>query len=336
MNIRNKHTGFPVLLVLLLVLFGCQNPADSKDEEDASELHGTVSVNGNISVGGTLTADASLLEGTGVLSYRWIRDETIVITGAAGESYVPVPGDVGKTIKVRVSRAGYSGSVESDSVGPVTPVSAGPSFNYSLHDTIKYISFSQAQELPAAKSNTNEWDIALETKNYDAFFYIYTNSGESAKAFGTTGDGSVWFTGKTDFDSVTLDDRVMEYTGEYEQYADCADYQTDVIRYQEAMLGTVPGRMNIMTYYGYASGTGLSKATAFGWSTPGPPNNPFFEFNKKAFAYAEGGMPPPWYPTKQVYIIRHADGESYSKFQVNAFRYQRGYTFILSFRFKNL
>jgi hypothetical protein len=94
--------------------------------------------------------------------------------------------------------------------------------------------------------------------------------------------------------------------------------------------------MNIMTYFGYATGDGLTEATAFGWSTPGPPSAPFYEFNKKAFAYVTGGMPPPWFPTKQVYIIRHADGTSYSKFQVSALRYQTGYTFIMGFKFKNL
>jgi hypothetical protein len=94
--------------------------------------------------------------------------------------------------------------------------------------------------------------------------------------------------------------------------------------------------MNIMTYYGYASGSGLSEDDPFEWSIPGPPVAPFYEFNKKAFAAVLGGMPPPWYSTSEVYIIRHADGVSYSKLQFPTVRYQRGFNYIVSFKFKNL
>ena len=110
----------------------------------------------------------------------------------------------------------------------------------------------------------------------------------------------------------------------------------DVTRYQGAMNGPAMGRMNIMTYYGYASGSGETAEDPFGYSVPGPPGSPFYEFNKRAFAYATGGMPPPWFPTKQVYIIRHADGVSYSKLQVTAVSYKRGYIYILGFQFANL
>jgi hypothetical protein len=328
MNTQKKHAGVPVLF-LLLALAGCPNPSDSGGE--APELRGTVSLNGSPTVGGILTADTSLLEGTGTVSYQWILDESTVIEGAAGESYVPAAGDLDKTLKVRVSRAGYRGSVESNSVGPVAPV--GKSFNYSLHDTIKYFSLSQGKELPASKSNTAEWDIAMEVRNNHGFCYIYTNSGDTAAELGNTGgQGGVWFTNKTDFDSVTLADRVTDFSGEN---ADYEVYVTDVIRYQRGMYGSLRSRMNIMTYYGYESGDG-SEADPFNWSNPGPPNHPFYEFNKKAFGYAGGGMPPPWSPTKQVYIIRHADGVSYSKFQVSTIKYIVGYTFNLFFKFENL
>jgi hypothetical protein len=330
MNIRNKYLVFPSLF-LLLVFAGCRNPSDTGGE--TPELRGAVSVNGSASVGGTLTVDTTLLEGSGVVSYQWIRGESTVINGAAEDTYTPSADDVDKTIKARVSRAGYAGSVESDPVGPVAAL--GSSFSYTLSNTIKFISLSRGVELPASKKNTNEWDIALEVSGTDGFCYIYTNSGESARAFGTTGQGGVWFTNKTNFDAVTLTDRVTEYTGENAQYVDCAAYETDVIRHQVGMTTAPAKGMNIMTYYGYASGTG-SETDPFLWSTPGPPEAPFYEFNKKAFGAVTGGMPPPWYPTKEVYIIRHADGTSYSKFQVYSLSYRRGYSFIVSFKFKNL
>jgi hypothetical protein len=330
MNRKNIHAGFPALLVLLMVLAGCPNPSGDSESE-APELRGTVSVNGSASVGGTLTADTSLLEGAGDISYQWIQNETTVIEGAAGESYKPAAADAGKTLKIRVSRAGYSGSIESEPVGPV--VAFGKSFEYTLKDTTRFFSLAQGKEIDASKSNTAEWDFAIEVRTNNPFCSIYTNSGESAVYFNTTGNGGVWFTNKTDFNSVILTDRVTDLTGDNTEYA---DYVTDVTRYQEGMYDALEGRMNIMTYYGYASGNGLTADTAFGWSTPGPPSYPFYEFNKRAFAYADGGMPPPWYPTTQVYIIRHGDGVSYSKLQFTGVRYRSGFTYILSFKFENL
>jgi uncharacterized protein with FMN-binding domain len=192
----------------------------------------------------------------------------------------------------------------------------------------KYFSLSQGKMI--ATKNTAEWDIAIESMNN--FCYIYTNSGVTAAELGSGGKGGVWFTTKgTNFNAITLADRVTNLTGENTEYA---DYVTDVTRYQQGMDNAVAGSMNIMTYYGYASGDGSTEASPFGWSVPGPPFSSFFEFNKKAFAEEGNGMPPPWYPTQQVYIIGHGDGVSYSKFQITDITYST--KFILSFRFKNL
>jgi hypothetical protein len=196
---------------------------------------------------------------------------------------------------------------------------------------IKYYSLSQGAEVDASKRATAEWDIALEA--IDAFFYLYTNSGYTATEFGGTGgQGGVWFTNKTDFDSVLLSDRVTDFSGENAEYA---AYVTDVKRYQPSMTGTPIGTMNIMTYYGYEGGDG-SYSNPFTLSTGAPFGHPFFEFNKKAFAAAGTTMPPSWYETNQVYVIRHADGASYSKFQVYDFFYTRGYKYTISFKFEPL
>jgi hypothetical protein len=116
-------------------------------------------------------------------------------------------------------------------------------------------------------------------------------------------------------------------------------YVTDVMRYQKAMNGNVGGVMNIMTYYGYRDTEnydGTSEEKAFQWSLPGPPSYPFYDFNKKAFAYVEGGMPPPWHETGQVYVVRHADGETYSKLQFYSVAYRSGYIYRVKFKFKTL
>ncbi|GHV88259.1 hypothetical protein AGMMS50267_06190 [Spirochaetia bacterium] len=86
---------------------------------DSPALTGAVTITGTAEVGATLTADTTALDGTGTLSYQWIADTT-AITGATGATYVPVADDVGKTIKVQVSRAGYSGSVTSAATAAVT------------------------------------------------------------------------------------------------------------------------------------------------------------------------------------------------------------------------
>jgi hypothetical protein len=202
----------------------------------------------------------------------------------------------------------------------------------TIPSNIKYFSLSQGKELDASKKATAEWDIALEALG--AFFYIYTNSGITAEVFGPTGgQGGVWFTNTTDFDDVVLTDRVTDFSGEYAEYA---DYVADSTRYQYGMSGPVEGRMNIMTYYGYEDGDGLSAETAFAISADAPFTEPFFKFNKKAFCNGEPAMPPIWHPTGQVYVIKHGAGNLYSKFQVTAFRYQSGYRYTLSFKFKNL
>ncbi len=67
---------------------------------------GTVTVSGTATVGSTLTAN----EGTwspalsgGDYSYQWIRGTSTAIAGATSKTYVPVAGDVGETLKVKVT-----------------------------------------------------------------------------------------------------------------------------------------------------------------------------------------------------------------------------------------
>jgi hypothetical protein len=75
-------------------------------------LTGTVSISGTAEVGQTLTAVTSALGGSGTISFQWKRNPA---TGAAinvgtGGTYIVVSADVGATITVTVTRAGYSGS----------------------------------------------------------------------------------------------------------------------------------------------------------------------------------------------------------------------------------
>ncbi|MDR1315961.1 MAG: HmuY family protein [Spirochaetales bacterium] len=204
-------------------------------------------------------------------------------------------------------------------------------FLYTSQPNIKYFSLSLGREITSQEIASTKWDIAIEAKA-NTFCYIYTNSGVSATAAGSGGQGGVWFTDSTDFDDVVFSDRVTDFSTVNAEYE---DYVTDVTRFQKGMSGAAEGPMNIMTYFGYAGGDGLAAETMFDWSSPGPPMSPFFEFNKHAFSTCPGGMPPPWDETGEVYIIRHGNGQMYSKFQVNSLSFASS-TYHLSFRFERV
>lgn len=82
-------------------------------------LTGTITIEGLAQTEQTLTVNTENLNGTGTISYQWMLDEK----DAAGEirnSYYVKIGDAGKTLKVRVSRSGYTGAVYSDPTDPVS------------------------------------------------------------------------------------------------------------------------------------------------------------------------------------------------------------------------
>jgi hypothetical protein len=168
---------------------------------------------------------------------------------------------------------------------------------------------------------TDPWDFGVEYQWEDealrdsGLVFFYTDSGVSD----TEGGGGVWFTDKTVFSLVQLSDAVTDFSGAYAEYA---PYVTDVTRYAQGMGPNVyKTPMNMMTYFGFPAGDGLSVATAFQIIPYTPPVDEyiFYSFNKRA-AYTDlGNMPPELAPTGQVYIIRHHGGAVYSKLQVTDF-----------------
>jgi hypothetical protein len=106
-----------LVLALGLFLAGCENPAgDSGDS--GTPLTGAVTLSGLPRIGETLTADAYGLDGEGELAYTWIRGDT-EIAGVSGDTYDLTEDDALEYIKVRVTRQGYTGSVESNAVGKI-------------------------------------------------------------------------------------------------------------------------------------------------------------------------------------------------------------------------
>jgi hypothetical protein len=179
-----------------------------------------------------------------------------------------------------------------------------------------YYNLATGQEVPV----TGFWDFGVEYQWGEAalkgsgLVFFYTRSGVSA-----LGTGGVWFTNKTDFEDVEFDDRVTDFTGIYAEYA---PYVTDVNRYAYGMGGEVYDTpMNMMTYFGFPGGDGLTEETAFTVNPFVPPieTYKFYDFDKKAAYTDTGGMPPNLAPTNQVYIIQHGRGAVYSKLQVTEF-----------------
>jgi hypothetical protein len=91
----------------------------------AEPLTGTVSIIGDAIVGQTLGRNIDNLEGSGNISYQWEYADTedgpwTDIFNATGLGYSPAIGDFEKYIRLTVSRAGNSGSISSEPIGPVS------------------------------------------------------------------------------------------------------------------------------------------------------------------------------------------------------------------------
>lgn len=84
-----------------------------------SALEGSVTIGGEAFVGSTLTASAALTSAGAEPSYQWCRDET-AIDGATSSTYMLAEADIDYTITCVVTASGFSGSLVSNGVGPVT------------------------------------------------------------------------------------------------------------------------------------------------------------------------------------------------------------------------
>lgn len=131
---------------MALILLSCNS--DSPEPSNPPALIGTVSITGTPQVGQTLTADTSALGGSGEIIYYWWRNG---ITGIGGNSstYTLVNADLDSTIRIRVTRSGYSGYVTSDATAIVTPdpgstipPSASENFTYILNSTVTIIGYN--------------------------------------------------------------------------------------------------------------------------------------------------------------------------------------------------
>jgi len=95
------------------------------DQPIGPSLTGTVSIDGYPVVGQTLMANIAALAGTGTPSFRWelgLTPNFAPIPGATGSTFVVQAANVGQSIRVVVTRAGYVG----EAIGGPTAVVSHP------------------------------------------------------------------------------------------------------------------------------------------------------------------------------------------------------------------
>jgi hypothetical protein len=166
---------------------------------------------------------------------------------------------------------------------------------------VRYFSLSTGEEVTGADIQSDKWDIAFTRTRL-----IYTNSGDTATALGSGGKGGVWYTDKGVLSEVSSDDKV----GEDDPIL--KNYLTDKTRYIKGMGAAAATRINVMSYVGYdneADKNGLTAENCFeGYS-----------YNKKQYYKSIAGQMGQYSSAgiEQVYIIRHGDGEHYSKIKID-------------------
>ena len=131
-----------------------------------SPLTGAVIINGSARAGNTLTVNTNNLFGIGTISYQWQQGDTATgtftnISGATASTYVPVTGNVGKFLRVSVTRTGNTGTVTSSAAGPVQAAPA-PGETDQVNGTVTVkngvddvtVSFSNTGNITLAKNGT--------------------------------------------------------------------------------------------------------------------------------------------------------------------------------------
>jgi hypothetical protein len=126
MRKTRKLFGFFALVAIIGFVFDSCSDSGGKS---SPALTGTVSIIGNAVVGQSLTANTASLGGSGTISYQWNRvgtEASTAISDAKNNIYIVQSADVGSTITVTVTRAGYSGSVKSNPTAVVTATNKNP------------------------------------------------------------------------------------------------------------------------------------------------------------------------------------------------------------------
>jgi hypothetical protein len=177
---------------------------------------------------------------------------------------------------------------------------------------------------------SQDWDIAVG----GALMEIYTNSGVTATAAGSNGNGGVKYTDKTDFGNVSDADGVT-CTGEY------AGLDVDAKRYVDGGDEEDATAMNVMIYAGFDMGTGTADdpyqyVPYPGYNTPAAATYlPNTNDKKQAVTMTHMSNPTSFETSDQVYIITHGTGNKKSKIQVTDFSYSSRTSYSYEITYQN-
>jgi len=200
---NNKLKSFTYLLIIEIILFTL---AACPGEEDIPYLSGIVRIIGTAQVGQTLTTDTSKLNGDGIITYQWMRDNAIVI-GSDRTTYSLTTADVDSTVTVTVTRSGYSGSITSTQTDIIVPSEATPGLAFTLIYNTEYsvsIGTATATFISIPKMYKGLPVTRIEEKG----FYEYTTMTNISIPDSVTSIGFSAFSGCSSLTSITIPNSV--------------------------------------------------------------------------------------------------------------------------------
>jgi hypothetical protein len=180
----------------------------------------------------------------------------------------------------------------------------------------KYFSFAAGLNKEVTATNNQNWDIAFTQGRV-----ILTNSGDTATDTGSGGQGGVWYTGQTEFGSVTSA-AGADFSGTYAKDTKRYVNASASVSFPEGQgMPTTQNNLNVMTYIGYGFGTGDGDGSTYG--TDGKAPFASYQYDADAF-YKQGEQMGSYAMTRKVYIIRHGTGSGYTKIQITAMESPEG------------
>ena len=169
---------------------------DGRPNETAT---GTPAISGTPQVGQTLTASTSSVADTDGLDnakfkYQWIADDTD-IGGAKSATYVVTYGDIGKTIKVRVSFTDDADSKESLTSAATSAVTdpASRAYKYQVQSSsisVSYITVSVTQDASDLNNVVSDFTVTWNdtedcSSGYNAYLLVSLPSGDTTTHLGS-------------------------------------------------------------------------------------------------------------------------------------------------------
>ena len=154
----------------------------------APTLTGTVSITGTATVGQTITANTGSLGGSGTITYKWKRDDSSSaagnnISGATSSTYTLTTADVGKYIKVTVTRNGYSGNITSAAFGPVQASSSSTyTVTYNINGGTGTVPASQTVAIGSNITLPSGSGISKKGYNFDGWNTYSSGTGSNYTA----------------------------------------------------------------------------------------------------------------------------------------------------------